>query len=101
VTTAPPPAPVAYAPVYQQRTNGFAIAALVLGVASAMCFGLLFVLPLLAIIFGHVALDRIALAQGSEKGRGLAVAGAVLGWVFLVPIVLISFAWLGYGISNH
>lgn len=91
--SAPPAFPV-------QRTNGQAVASLVLGCVSVFCFGLIFVVPLLAVIFGHVGLDRIARSHGAEGGRGLAIAGAVLGWVFLAPIVVVAFAWLGYGLSN-
>ena len=33
-------------------------------------------------------------------GRGLAIAGLVLGWIGLAMFVLLSLVWLGYGISN-
>lgn len=106
---APPPAPVPAPPpaptgVYPQlpvaRTNGLAVASLVLGIVSFFCFGFIFPVPLLAIVFGHLSLDRIARSGGAEKGRGLAIAGLVLGWIFIVPIMLAALAWLGYGISN-
>jgi hypothetical protein len=104
VTTPPPPPvpPQAYpAPPYlAQRTNGLAVASLVLGIVSFFCLGFLFPVPLLAIVFGHLALDRIARSGGAEKGRGLAIAGLVLGWVFIVPVLIAALVWLGYGISN-
>jgi Domain of unknown function (DUF4190) len=101
-TLPPPPAPAAYGvvPYRAQRTNGLAVASLVLGIVSFFCVGFLFPVPLLAIIFGHVSLDRIGRSGGAEKGRGLAIAGLVLGWIFIVPIMLVSIGWLGYGISN-
>jgi len=101
-TLPPPPPPVTapYQPVQARPTNGFAIASLVLGIVSFFCVGFLFPVPLLAVIFGHLALERITRSGGYEQGRGLAIAGAILGWIFLVPIVLVSFVWLGYGISN-
>jgi hypothetical protein len=77
-----------------------AIASLVLGIVSIFCFGLLVVVPILAVVFGHVALDRTARSGGAVTGRGLAIAGAVLGWIMLVPVVIAAFAWLGYGLSN-
>jgi hypothetical protein len=98
---APPPGQWAPPPAYPvQKTNGLAIAALVLGIVSFFCLGFVIVIPILAIIFGHVALGKIAASQGAQKGRGLAIAGLVLGWVFLVPIAIASLVWLGYGISN-
>jgi hypothetical protein len=100
VTTPPPPPAYPGVPYVAQRTNGLAIASLVLGIVSFFCLGFLFVVPLLAIIFGHLSLDRIARSGGAEKGRGLAIAGLVLGWIFIVPVLIAALAWLGYGISN-
>jgi hypothetical protein len=73
-------------------TNGLAIASLVLGILWLFWLG-----SLLAIIFGHVALrqnarrnesvaslaaaGRLIGAVGYEGGKGLAVAGLVLGYV--------------------
>jgi type IV pilus assembly protein PilA len=62
-------------------------------VASLVC-GLLFFLPLAfvaAIVFGHIALSEIKKSAGRLKGEGLAIAGLVLGymWVVSIPIVLI------------
>jgi hypothetical protein len=62
------------------KTNGFAIAALVLGILG-------FCSPL-AIIFGAIATGRIKRAAGREKGRGLAIAGIVLGSLWLVAGLL-------------
>jgi hypothetical protein len=100
VTTPPPPPAYPGVPHVAQRTNGLAVASLVLGIVSFFCMGFLFPVPLLAIIFGHLSLDRIARSGGAEKGRGLAIAGLVLGWIFIVPVLIAALAWLGYGISN-
>jgi hypothetical protein len=97
---APPPIAVPYQPSPARRTNGFAVASLVLGIVSFFCVGFLFPVPLLAVIFGHLALERIARSGGALGGRGLAIAGAILGWIFLVPPVIATFVWVGYGISN-
>lgn len=47
---------------------------------------------LLAIIFGHLALRQIDSTQGTQGGRGLAIAGLVLGYVgagtFILLVVL-------------
>ncbi|HXR44194.1 MAG TPA: DUF4190 domain-containing protein [Pseudolysinimonas sp.] len=58
--------PYAYGP----RTNTLSIVALVLA----------FVVPLGAIICGHIALSQIR--RTGEAGHGLALAGTVLGYVF-------------------
>jgi Domain of unknown function (DUF4190) len=83
----PPPAfppPVAghppYAPTYvQASTNGFAIAALVLGILGAW---------ILALIFGYVGKGQIDRSHGAQGGRGMAIAGIVLGWVGLAFTIL-------------
>ncbi len=73
-----------------------AVASLVLGVL--FCFG---VTAILAVIFGNVALGKIADSNGTEKGKGLAIAGIVLGWAGIVLIILVpALVFLGYGISN-
>ena len=53
-----------------QKTNGLAIASLVL---SLVGFGFI------AAILGHVALGQIK--RQNEAGRGLALAGVIIGWV--------------------
>jgi Domain of unknown function (DUF4190) len=96
----PPGAPWPPGPATYQRTNGLAVASMVLGIVSFFCLGVLLVPPLLAVIFGHVAMDQIARSGGTQKGRGLAITGLVLGWILLVPLAILAFIWLGYGISN-
>jgi hypothetical protein len=67
-----PPAPGYYAP----PTNTLAIIALILG----------FLVPIGGIICGHIALNQIK--RTGEGGRGLALAGLILGYVFTAIIVL-------------
>lgn len=59
------------------RTSGLAIASLVLGLLWLGGLG-----SLLAIIFGHAALSEINKSQGHVLGRGMAIAGIVLGYLF-------------------
>lgn len=61
--------------------------------ASLVC-GLLFFIPLAfvaAIVFGHLALSEIRKSAGRLKGEGLAMAGLVLGyaWIVSIPVILI------------
>ncbi len=59
------------------RTNGLAIAALVLGLCG---FGLL------PVIFGHVALSQIR--RTGDGGSALAIVGLVLGYLAIAAAVV-------------
>jgi hypothetical protein len=81
----PPPSdrePQSLDPQYQV-TSGYAIAALCCGIGSLLC-GLS---AILAIILGFVARRNIRGSGGYEKGNGLALAGIILGTVYLVVVV--------------
>jgi len=74
-----PPAPQpAYTPYPAQKsgTNVLAIIALVGA----------FVFPLAGVICGHIALSQIK--RTGESGRGLAIAGLVIGYIYIAFIVL-------------
>lgn len=65
-------------PMQSQKTNGFAIASLI---CSLLC------ISLLGIIFGHVGMSQIN--RNREGGRGLAVAGLILGYIGLVATIAV------------
>jgi Domain of unknown function (DUF4190)/Uncharacterised protein family UPF0547 len=73
----------------QPRTNGLAIASLILGILWLYWIG-----SVLALIFGYIAKGQIDGAKGAEGGRGFAIAGIVLGWVgvglFIVGILVFA-----------
>ena len=71
------------------KTDGFAIASLVLGLTSFAGIG-----SVLAIIFGLISLDRISRHPDKYKGKAMAIAGIVLGLlvVALLLAIVISFA---------
>lgn len=75
------------------RTNGLAVASLVLGILWLFWLG-----SLLAVVFGHVAKRQIERSGGAERGEGLAVAGLVLGWVGLGAFVILVV--LGLAVSG-
>jgi peptidyl-prolyl cis-trans isomerase B (cyclophilin B) len=52
-------------------------------IASLICA---FVFPPLGVIFGHLALDQIE--RSGQKGRGLAIAGLALGYLFTVIAIV-------------
>jgi hypothetical protein len=60
--------------------NGLAIASLVVGILWLYWLG-----SILALIFGYIALHQIK--QQNERGRGMAIAGTVLGWIGMATFV--------------
>lgn len=74
----PPAPPAGYTPYPAQKsgTNVLAIIALVGA----------FVFPLAGVICGHIALSQIK--RTGENGRGLAIAGLIIGYVYIAFIVL-------------
>jgi hypothetical protein len=82
----PPPPPPPYGYGYGQRTNGLAIASMVLGILWLYWVG-----SILALIFGYVAKRQIR--ERGESGGGMATAGIVLGWIgvgFLILFMIIG-----------
>ncbi len=73
-------------------TNTWAVASLVLGIVSVPGFCMI-APPILAIIFGGIALRSTNQATGQTAGAGLAVAGLILGTIGLVLAVLL---WTGH-----
>jgi hypothetical protein len=63
-------------PGVQKTTNGLAIASMVLGIVWVYWIG-----SILALIFGYIAKGQINESAGRQGGRGMAIAGIVLGWV--------------------
>ena len=71
-----------------QRTNGMAVASMVLGILWIYWIG-----SILALVFGYIARNQIR--ERGESGSGMAVAGIVLGWVgvgILALVLLIGIA---------
>ena len=83
------------------KTNGMAIASLVLSLVGLVpCFWFLPVPALLGVIFGHVAMSQLKKAGPAAKGKGLAVAGLIIGYVLLVGgLGLLALSIVGDGFT--
>ena len=87
----PAPAPIGYAPAPvgyggagpgKKKTNGMAVASLVLGIVWLGGIG-----SVLAVIFGFMSRKKIEESQGQEQGGGFAIAGLVLGFVGILGAI--------------
>jgi hypothetical protein len=82
------PPPMGMSPA-QQRTSGKAIAALVLGIVS-MCVPYVgLVTGIIAIIFGVLGMKEVDRDPQNVKGKGMAIAGLVLGAVALLLYLIV------------
>ena len=71
------------------QTSGLAIASLVTGL-----FFWCWVIPgIVSIVLGHLALESIENSGAAKRGRGMAVAGIVLGWVGIGIVGLLVLVW--------
>ncbi len=64
------------------HTSGLAIASMVLGILWIYWLG-----SILAIIFGHIAISQAG-KDPNLRGKGMAIAGVVLGYVGIGILVL-------------
>lgn len=98
VAASVPGSPVPYAPqqyVMVRKTSGMATGSLVLGIIGAAGGWCMLGIPcLVAILLGHVALTETR--DGTVGGHGQAVAGLILGYLFIVPWVFLGF-WVIIG----
>ena len=97
MSTPPPPPPPPPFPEYgaapsarspqspqSQANNGMSIASLVLSLVNVIpCFWLVPIPALLGVIFGFVGRGQMK-RSGSDKGKGMGIAGITVGIVFLV-----------------
>lgn len=80
----------AVAPQPQAKTNTLAIVSLVFALLA----------PLVGAILGHVALSQIT--RRGEQGRGLALAGIIVGWVLTLAwlFVIVPIALMFFGLAS-
>ena len=95
MTTPPPPPPPyghpqpTYVVAQQPPTSGLAVASLIFGilglVAGCCTFG---IFSVVAVLCGHAALR--AIRDRGLRGDGMAKAGLVMGYLLVVPMLLVS-----------
>lgn len=73
-----------YAAAPAQKTNVLAIVSLVLSILWISIPG---------VVCGHIALNQIK--KTGESGRGLAIAGLVVGYIGIVGGLLLVLLWVG------
>jgi hypothetical protein len=91
-----------------KQSNGFGIAALVLGILSIVLFftsWLAIILGVLALVFGFLALSKVKKGQATSKGMPIAgivtgVIGALVGAALLIFVVSLFGTDTGKCIQN-
>lgn len=95
-----PPPVGGYPPQYgaypaPQGTNGLAVASLVCSVTSPL---LCFVLAIVGVVLGVVALNQIK--RTGQNGRGLALAGIIVGAVIIAVAIAAIVLYLSWYSAN-
>jgi hypothetical protein len=74
------------------ENSGMAIASLTLGIiglVGGFCtYDVTAIASLLAIIFGHIALSQINKSGGMIGGKGMAIAGLIMGYLVIVGSII-------------
>lgn len=88
---------------YPPERSGKAVASLVTGILSWLIIP--FIGAIIAIVTGHLALRDIRESGGTLVGRGMAIAGLVLGYIqIVIPVcagcVIVILALLGPSIDT-
>jgi hypothetical protein len=87
----------------EEKAGGMAISAMVVGIVGILCsWAIVFSLPLgiTALVLGIIEFRRIKDGAASEKGRGMAITGIILGSLTLCAvltyIVVIAFTAVSF-----
>jgi uncharacterized membrane protein len=70
-------------PYASTTTSGMAIASMILGILWIYWIG-----SIVALVLGYLALREIRQSPQQIEGKGMAVAGVVLGWVGMATLIL-------------
>lgn len=85
----PYPQPQQVMVVRHPPTSGVSVVSLVFGILGVLGGWCLFAIPcVVAVICGHFGL--VDTKGGRKSGRGLAIAGLVLGYLFVGPVLVVT-----------
>lgn len=85
----PPQAQPSYQAYQPPKTDGGAIASMVLGIASfVLCLSFFAGIP--AVILGHISRSKIKKSRGRLQGDGMALTGLILGYISFLAIPIIA-----------
>jgi hypothetical protein len=65
-----------------------AIASLIMGITGFMCLPVLG--SILALVFGYIGKGQVDRSQGAQNGRGVALAGIVMGWIGIILTIVVA-----------
>jgi hypothetical protein len=82
-----PAAPGAVSPYAPPKTDGMAIAALVLSIASWVVCPV--IAAIVALALAHAAGNRIDASAGQKTGNGLVTAAKIVAWIHLVLVTVV------------
>src|SRR6185437_2333325 len=85
----PPQAQPAYQAYQPPKTDGGAIASMVLGIASfVLCLSFFAGIP--AVILGHISRSKIKKSRGRLQGDGMALTGLILGYISFLALPILA-----------
>jgi hypothetical protein len=82
--------PGAVSPYAPPKTEGMAIAALVLSIASWVVCPV--IAAIVALALAHAAGNRIDASAGQRTGNGLVTAAKIVAWIHLILVTLVMVA---------
>jgi|LSQX01.3.fsa_nt_gb RsiW-degrading membrane proteinase PrsW (M82 family) len=86
-----------------KKTNGLAIASMVLGIVSVpliCCCYVGILTGILAVIFGFIARKNIRESQGTQEGMGMALAGIIIGFVVVGCTLVLILLYVAVGFQS-
>jgi hypothetical protein len=82
-----------YAPPPVRPTSSLAVASMIAGIISILGGACLVgIPPLIAVLLGHAAMKETK--NGQKPGHGQAVAGLIMGYICLIPVVFFGISML-------
>jgi Domain of unknown function (DUF4190) len=79
-------------------TSGTAVASLVCGILGFLVGWCLLGVPsIIAVLCGHVALNETR--DNRKSGKGMAIAGLILGYLLVVPTIAVFFMFVVGGLT--